>query len=46
MFILEWVLKRLKDLKDAKFTGSITFSFHEGNISRKVEIKRFETVTS
>lgn len=40
---LKWILSRVAELIAAKFTGSITLNFHQGSISKKLEVRHFET---
>ena len=42
--MINWIVKKMKYLQEIKFSGSITITFHEGSITRKIETKAFEKV--
>lgn len=41
---LKAVLEKLKVFMDSAFTGSVTFNFHKGDLSKRIEIRRIEEI--
>ena len=42
--LAEKLLERLSDLASAKFSGTVTVSFHKGGLSKKIKVEFYENL--